>query len=235
VGTYAFDLRWHGAYARLNPGGKVFFHTESYAQTAADVHAFYRWVRAKHPDVPIFVLGHSNGGLIALDYGLSLARATDIRGFIVSSPWLKNKVEMPAILIKLLKPIAALYPTFSVKAPDLYDKLTHDQVIVARHRSEEPLGLRGGRISVKLGVESAKAQRRVIETLKGWDQFPLLAIIAGDDHLADPVVSQQALNTIPSRLLTMIVHPNNFHENFNELNRSETFAHMWDWIQPYLG
>jgi len=235
VATYAFDLRWHGTYPQYNPGGKVFFHTESYDQSAADVHAFYGFVTDKHPDKPIFVIGHSNGGLISLYYGLRSARQTDIRGFIVSSPWLKNRVEMPAILMKLVRPLAAVAPTFSVAAPDLYDKLTHDEEIVKRHRAEEASGVRGSKISVKLGVESMRTQRWVIENLKHWERFPLLAVIAGDDHLADADASQQALKTVPPRLLTMIVHQDNYHENFNELNRGETFLKIWEWMQPLLG
>jgi len=234
VATYAFDLRWHGTYPQYNPGGKVFFHTESYEQSVADVHAFYGFVKAKHPDTPIFVIGHSNGGLIALDYGLSSARQTDIRGFIVSSPWLNNRVEMPAMLMKLVKPLAAVFPTFSVTAPDLYDKLTHDTAIVARHRAEELTGVRGSKISVKLGVESMRTQRWVVENLKNWEGFPLMAVIAGDDHLADASASQQALKTVPPQYLTMRVHQDNYHENFNELNRGETFLEIWYWMQPLL-
>jgi alpha-beta hydrolase superfamily lysophospholipase len=30
-------------------------------------------------------------------------------------------------------------------------------------------------------------------------------------------------------------HENNYHENFNEINREVTFAAIWDWMQKYSG
>ena len=45
--------------------------------------------------------------------------------------------------------------------------------------------------------------------------------------------SNNALNSIPSNLLTLIVHEN-FHENFNEVNRNETFGVIWTWMQKNL-
>jgi len=94
IATYAPDLRWHGTYPKYNPGGKVFFHINSYDQYCQDIDRFITWVSSKHPGIPIFIIGHSNGGLIALYYGLTLGKNANVKGFIVSSPWLKNKVEV---------------------------------------------------------------------------------------------------------------------------------------------
>jgi alpha-beta hydrolase superfamily lysophospholipase len=234
VATYAYDLRWHGTYPQHNPGGKLYFHTNSYAESVADLHAFYQWVRAKHPDKPVFVISHSNGGLIALLYGLTSAKDTDIKGFIVSSPWLKNKVKVPVIMQKLAGVIAALHPTFTITPPAITDKLTHDEKITARHFADEAAGLRGKQVTAKLGTESAKTQSWVSANLKSWQRFPVFAVIAGNDLLAEPQAGRQILKTIPSELLTLLVHENNFHENFNEVNRNESFTAIWDWMQPLL-
>ncbi len=231
VATYAYDLRHHGTYPKHNPNGMLYFHTDSYDNEVADLNAFYRWVRAKHPGVPIFVLSHSNGALISLKYALSTARETDIKGFIVSSPWLKNKVKVPMVVQKLSKVIAAVYPTFAITPPAVSDQLTHDVKITARHHSDEAAGLRGTKVTAKLGVESAKTQAWVIDNLRRWERFPLFAVIAGIDVLADAETSQQALKQIPENLLTLMVHEKNFHENFNELNRNETFEALWKWMQ----
>ncbi len=235
VATYAFDLRWHGTYPLHNPGGKVYFHTNSYEENVSDLNAFYEWVKAKHPGKPVFVLSHSNGALISLLYGLTTAKKTDIKGFIVSSPWLKNKVKVPAIVEKLAGIIAAIHPTFAVVPPDITDKLTHDEKIHARHIEDTKLGLRGTTATAKLGAESAKTQATVVAGLKNWARFPMFAIIAGDDYLADPTASRAVLKTVPQELLSLMEHEKNYHENFNEVNREVTFAAIWDWMQKYMG
>ena len=47
--------------------------------------------------------------------------------------------------------------------------------------------------------------------------------------------SKKALYSIPLKLLTLIVHEKNYHENFNEVNRDETFGAIWKWMQKILG
>ena len=234
IATYAPDLRYHGTYPQYNRGGKVFFHIDSYDDYVADVQNFYRFVRQRHPNVPVFIICHSNGGLIGLKYGLSAAKNEDIRGFIVSFPWLENRVKVSPALKAIAKVMAGVHPTFAVKAPPVTDKLTHDESITARHYRDEKSGLRGTTVSAKLGVESEKTQAWVIRNMKNWERFPVFAVIAGKDELADPLGSREALNSIPSQLLTMVVHEKNYHENFNEVNREETFGEIWLWMQRHL-
>lgn len=84
-------------------------------------------------------------------------------------------------------------------------------------------------------MESEKTQAWVIENMKTWERFPMFAVLAGEDQLADPQGSKKALNSIPSNLLTLIVHEKNYHENFNEVNRDETFGAIWKWMQKIPG
>ncbi|MFZ5570366.1 MAG: alpha/beta fold hydrolase [Thermodesulfobacteriota bacterium] len=234
VATYAPDLRHHGTYDKHNPGGKNFFHIESYDVYTRDVHKIYEWVKARHPGKPIFIISHSNGALISLYYGLTLGKKEDIRGFIISSPWLVNRVKISAVLKKISKVIAVLYPTFSIKPPSLTDQLTRDAAITRRHHEDEKSGLRGSKVTAKLGVESEKTQAWVLANLRNWNMFSLFAVIAGDDQLADAEASQAALKTIAPQLLTMVVHADNYHENFNEINRDETFAAIWAWMEERI-
>lgn len=234
IATYALDLRWHGTYPEYNENGKVFFHINSYDDYVNDIHNFYLSIRKQHPRVPIFVISHSNGALIALKYALTKAKESDIKGFIVSSPWLKNMVQVPKIILSLSKLIAAISPTFAIAPEPLTDVLTHDPEITARHHADEAAGLRGTKASAKLAVESLKTQEWVVNNMKNWEKFPLFGVIAGQDRLADPEVSRQALSQIPEKLLNLTTCPDNYHENFNEVNRKEIFDSIWNWMQQYL-
>ena len=234
IATYALDLRWHGTYPQYNPGGKVFFHIDSYDQYSQDVHKFCKWVSAKHPGVPVFIISHSNGALISLNYGLTIGKDADIKGIIVSSPWLKNKVEVPAVLISLSKVLSKIVPTMAVVPDELTEKLTHDRTITARHHADEAAGLRGTKATVRLGAESMKTQEWVVDNIGSWKKFPVFAAIAGQDMLAVPEASEAALRKIPSNLLTYHRYEENFHENFNELNRDKIFDLIAKWVDGLL-
>ncbi|MCP4136135.1 MAG: alpha/beta hydrolase [bacterium] len=231
VATYAPDLRYHGTFAEHNENEKIFFHIDSYDTYSKDIHKFYDWVKEKHPGVPIFMYGHSNGSLISLNYGLTMGKNTDVKGYIISSPWLKNVVKVPLILRFLSKIVAAIVPKFESEPEPLNDVVTHDKEITARHYEDEKNGLRGKTASAKLFVEATKTQQFVVDNIKNWEKFPIFAVVAGQDKLADPETSKQALNSISSGLVEMHVHENNYHENYNEENRKETFDLIWKWVK----
>jgi len=61
--------------------------------------------------------------------------------------------------------------------------------------------------------------------------LPVFAVVAGDDRLADASVSLAMLRTIPPQLLDLHEFTQNFHENFNEINRDAIFAAMLTWMR----
>ncbi|MBP7582835.1 MAG: alpha/beta fold hydrolase [Spirochaetes bacterium] len=234
IATYAPDLRWHGTFPKYNPGGKVMFHIDSYDQYCGDVDRFCKWVAAKHPGVPMFLVGHSNGALISLYYGLTAGRDADLKGVVISSPWLKNKVEVSPILLALSKVLSKVAPTLAVVPEPLTEKLTHDRNITARHYADEAAGLRGTKATVRLGAESIKTQEWVVEHMAEWKRFPVFAAIAGQDMLADPGVSETALGKMSAELLTLHRYNENYHENFNEVNREKIYALIAEWCDTRL-
>jgi alpha-beta hydrolase superfamily lysophospholipase len=231
IATYALDLRWHGLFPECNPGEKNIFHIDTYDTYAKDIHKYYKSIRKENPNTPVFILSHSNGGLISLYYGLTLGKDSEIKGLIVSSPWLVNRVKVPAPLMLAAKIIAFFKPTFSITPEPLTDVLTHDPEITARHYKDEESGVRGTTVSAKLSVEYLKAQKFVLKNISTWNQMPVLGIIAGDDHLADAQSSIDALKSITAVAEKTLIYPKNYHENFNELNREDIFEEIWNWIK----
>jgi lysophospholipase len=234
IATYALDLRWHGHFSDLYPKEHTFFHIDSYDTYASDIHQFYLSVAEDNPDTPIFFLAHSNGALISLYYGLTLGKETKIAGLILSSPWLVNRVEISKPLEIAAKILSVLKPKFEVKPAALTEVLTHDAEITARHFRDEESGVRGVSASAKLSVESAKAQSFVLDHIDSWDNCPILGFIAGEDRLADPESSIAALKKISRQEVETVVYPENYHENFNEVNRDETFQKILHWVKNRL-
>jgi len=234
ISTYALDLRWHGFFPEYNPGEKNIFHIDNYDTYAKDIHKYYETIKKENPETPVFILSHSNGALISLYYGLTLGKNSEIKGLIISSPWLVNRVKVSAPLLLVAKILASLKPKFPLTPKPLTDVLTHDPEITARHHKDEESGVRGTTVSAKLSVEFLKAQKFVINNIRTWNQCPILSFIAGEDHLADPQSSIDALNSITAVPQKTLLYPQNFHENFNEKNRKEIYEEIWNWLPNFI-
>ncbi|QBE67177.1 alpha/beta fold hydrolase [Pseudoduganella lutea] len=221
IATVAFDLCGHGAGKRADiPDFDIFVE---------ETGLFLDWIRARWPGIPVFVIAHSMGGLVATKFGLQ--GGDGVAGFILSSPYYVNAVPVPAVLQKLSSVLARLAPAMKVPLAPLTDVLTHDAAITARHHRDEADGIRATEITMRFGHALQHAQRGL--ALEGW-RHPLYVVLAGQDQLADTNACQQLLRAVPPHLLTCRIEANNRHENFNELNRDDLFTGIDEWIARVL-
>ncbi len=188
------------------------------------------WVKNEYKDIPIFILAHSAGSLIATHFGIKHPdRDPQIKGFILSSPYYVNVVKIPKIMIKMVGILSAVAPGMTVPMEDIRPNVTHDEAIYNRHCRDVRDNIMASKASARFANELLKAQRWVPENITRWSH-PMLAIIAGDDKLADAVASRELIGKIDQSLVTEYYYPDNYHENFNELNREEVFAGIVDWV-----
>lgn len=222
IATVAYDLCGHQDARRVDiPGFQVFLD---------DSVLFLAWVKQQYPGLPIYVMGHSMGALIATHLGLGYFRNDDaIRGFMLSSPYYVNAIKVSPVLLALSGVLGALAPRMKVPLASLTHQLTHDSAITARHYDDERDGIRASEITVRFGNALTAAQQGLAARMPGWTQ-PLFAVVAGDDKLADADAAETMLQSVPAHLLTYQRHPRNFHENFNELNREQIYADILAWI-----
>ena len=199
-----------------------------------DLDLMVDWVKEHYPGLPIFILSHSMGGLVTTHWGLTrLDHDPQIRGFITSSPYYVNAIKTPKILEKVAGLLSALTPRMTIPLEDILVHVTHDQAIYQRHLADERDGIMANRASARFAGELLKAQSKVPGMIAQW-KHPLLAIVAGDDKLADAGATRNLLAQINPDLLTELYYPDNFHENFNELNRDEIFAKILEWVDARI-
>jgi len=192
------------------------------------------WVKENYPGLPIFILSHSMGGLVTTHWGLSrLDHDPDVRGFITSSPYFVNAVKTPKILVKLVGLLSSLTPRMTVPTEDILIHLTRDKDIYQSYLDNERDGIKANKVSILCVNELLKAQRWISGKIATW-KHPLLAIIAGDDKIAQAEAARELLGQINPDLLTELYYPDNYHENFNELNRDEIFAKILEWLEPRI-
>lgn len=220
--TVAFDLCGHENARRVDiPDFGIFVE---------EVELFLHWVKQHFPGVPVFIMGHSMGALIATRFGLErLERDPMVMGFVLSSPYYVNAIKVPAVLEKLSGVLAALAPTMKVPMASMTDVLTHDAAITARHHRDEADNVRASECTVRFGVALQGAQKGLASLMPTW-RWPLYAVVAGDDKLADPKATLDLLAMIDPKLLECHVQHENYHENFNEVNREEIFADILRWM-----
>jgi alpha-beta hydrolase superfamily lysophospholipase len=226
IATVSFDMCGHDGKRRADiPDFDIFLD---------EAELFLHWVKKHYPGLPVFIMGHSMGSLIATRFGLErLGRNDEVKGFILSSPYYVNAVKISAILQKMSGALARLLPKMKVPLASFTDVLTHDAAITARHHLDENDGVRATELTVRFGHALSEAQKGLAEKMPTW-RYPIYAVVAGDDKLADSSVAEAMLMTIDGNLLRYNFQPQNYHENFNETNREEIFADILGWLTPRL-
>lgn len=226
VATVSFDMHGHDGRKRVDiPGFDCFLD---------DVDLFLQWVKRSYPGLPIFVMGHSMGALIATHLELGrFAKDRDIRGVVLSSPYYVNAVKVPKVLLWFSDSLAKFFPRMKVPLESVADVLTHDAAITARHHADEADNIRASEVTLRFAAALLAAQAALVGKLAAWTH-PVFAVLAGDDKLADARAATAMLETIPKDLLTYHLYPENFHENFNERNREEIFAKILRWMEPHM-
>jgi alpha-beta hydrolase superfamily lysophospholipase len=221
--TTAFDYRGHGK----SDGQRGYVW--SFRQYHEDLEAVLSSSLISHKYLPTFVLAHSNGALITLDYLLANPlKMTHLKGLIVSSPWLAPADELPQIKIWASKVLGNVIPRLSLPATEVSaEQLTSDPQKIQEHK-DDPLVLY--RFTVGWALESMKAQARVRERLKEVP-VPLYFVYAGSDTVANAAVNKEFADRIlPHPDKTVVEKPDALHEVLQETDRAELFEAMGKWI-----
>ncbi|HEY0844945.1 MAG TPA: alpha/beta fold hydrolase, partial [Noviherbaspirillum sp.] len=222
----SYDMHGHDGKRRVDiPGFKTFLD---------DGELFLRWVKKHYDGLPIFVMGHSMGALIATWLGLErIPRDPDIKGFILSSPYYVNAIKVPKLLLTFSDLVAKLAPTAKVPIGSFTNVLTHDRAITERHFADERDGIRAVEATMRFASALSAAQAGLPSRISAW-RYPMFAVVAGDDKLADAGATETILKTIDPTLLEYHFYPDNYHENFNETNRDTIFADVLRWMEDRM-
>ena len=215
--VYALDHRGHG-----RSGGRR-AHLDHYSDWLSDFDAFRHLVASRHVGLPLFVLGHSMGGQIALSYALE--HGTGLAGIVLSSPALASETATgPAR--QVLQVLATVLPTARIVGLDT-TKISKDPAVVAAYQAD-PLVYQG---KPTLAVMAALASRFGVlqERARGLD-LPLLLQYAGKDALVDPTGSDLLATTSGSSDLTVHRYDELWHEIYNEPERDRPLADLREWF-----
>jgi alpha-beta hydrolase superfamily lysophospholipase len=179
--------------------------------------------RRGNPGLPLVLLGHSLGGLVAASLVARGVRPVD--GLVLSSPGLDPGLNgFQKALLAVLPRIA---PSLRVGNGLDDNFLSHDRAVVQAYRDDPLTHDRiGGRLARFLAHEGALVQQAAAH----WP-VPTLLIYAGDDRLVVPAASRAfAEAAAPSGMVEARCFESLFHEIFNELDAGPVFAALQRWL-----
>ena len=222
------DLRGHG-----KSGGKRGV-IGKYPDFYGDVDALIAETRGRFPDVPHFLMGHSIGGGIALNY--NFARQLDcaalvptplnqIMGYIITAPLLQLAKAPPEFLRPLMVMLRTLAPnfTFGQKVDGRDISTLPDE---ARAYEEDPLV--HGKLSPALALDMIHYGEAALSKAPEW-RCPLLLMHGEADRVTDCNASIEfKAQTGPD--VTLKTFENAFHEIHNDISRQDVYSEIINFI-----
>jgi acylglycerol lipase len=215
IAVYATDHRGHGR----SQGARAVVDV---ADVVADVDQLVTLAAQAWPQAPIFMLGHSLGGMIAVQYALShQARLT---GLILSGAL--ATVDASPALRRVGSLIAAVAPRTPLIALDP-ELVSRDPAVVGAYRAD-PL-VHHGRIPARTAAQIAAttdtfAQRASEVTL------PALVLYGTADGLCSPAGSVMLAEQFSSPDVTIRAYEGLYHEILNEPERDVVIADVRAWL-----
>lgn len=104
-------------------------HVRSFQDFIDDEKQFRRDVIDKRfPGIPYFILGHSMGSLIAMNYVAQNAK--DLRGLILSGTGSQPGADIPKMLIAATRILSKILPSLHVKSPLSPEFISRDKDVV---------------------------------------------------------------------------------------------------------
>lgn len=217
---YTGDLIGHG----LSDGHRIYIETiDDYMD---NVNFFLKRVKN---DMPLFILGHSMGGLIVLYYMIS-HKDRNIRGVIASCPYIKDKIEISAIKHIIGKMAASTFPRFSMESGLMGEMVCRDKEI-ARKYDNDPLNC--SKVTARWFIELAKARLNLI--LKQTDlDSPCLILQAGGDIVVDAESVQKFYEGISSKDKEFVLYDDFYHEILNDTERNKVIDKISTWVSERI-
>jgi alpha-beta hydrolase superfamily lysophospholipase len=221
--VYALDLRGHGS-----SGGRRAY-VESFEEYVDDLGTFVDEVQKREQGKPLFLLGHSMGGTIALDY--LLEKKPQVAGVVLSGAALK--VGLSGFKRTLTKAAGTVLPLLAILSVDV-ERLSRDPAVV-RACKDDPL--------IEHGNGPARTARELLDAMDAVSQrekevrVPLLILHGGDDAITEPEGSRELYERAGSQDKSLHVYDGMYHDIWREPARERVMDDLANWLdahaQPY--
>lgn len=218
IGSVALDLRGHGRAQGVRGFCRRF---DEFLDDAAEL---ARLVDDRARGAPVFLMGHSFGGLVAASSALDATRSW--RGLLLSAPYFGLAMDVPKAKLLAGRIASRLVPKLSVPSGLFGKDMTHDPVR-ARAYDDDPLVFAGAK--ARWFTETELAQKRALARA-GELKLPLFVVFGGADPVAKLAAAKRFYDEAGSADKTWDALDGLFHEVLNELSWQDIADRMADWM-----
>lgn len=220
--VFAWDLRGHG-----HSEGKRGY-VNRFQDFSDDLEAVTRFVKAEFWDKksPLFLFGHSMGGLISLKLLLDHS-PTGFAGLILSSPALGLTLPVPKIKEVAAHWLAEWLPKVTLYNEIQFDDLVRDQNLVAQYRADP---LRHNRASPRLFVGLIETMDEV-KREAAKIHIPTMIQLAGHERLVSTPESEAFFENLGATKKELYIYADSYHEIYNDLDREDVLRDLFQFLE----
>lgn len=218
---FGADLRGHGR------SGGARGHINSIDDFMQDIDVLIGQARSCYEGRPLFLYGHSLGGVLVLYYGLK--RKPALAGVIATSSGLHTALENQPVKVMAAKLLGSLLPAATISS-GLDPKSISRGAEVVQAYINDPL------VHYRVSLGFGKIMLGVTQwTLEHAGEFPapLLLMHGRADVLAFPSSSIEFAESLKEKC-TLKLWEGAYHELHNEPEQAEVFKTMTIWMDAHL-
>ena len=213
--VYAYDQRGFGR----SPNRGYWPGAETMAEDAITA---TRLLRARHPDLPLFLMGESMGGAVSILAGTA-AEAAPVDGYVLLAPALWGRESMNALMRGGLWLAARTMPILGFQG-GVGGVVASDNEAALRRLGRDPLVIRRTRVDAAVGlVDLMDAATAALPTCcrgVGNRPVPVLLLYGDKDTLIPARPVRAALRRLPpDSPVRIAIHEEGFHLLLTDSNR----------------
>jgi len=216
LAVYAVDLRGRGQ----SDGER--FYVQSFADYAGDVALLVTLAKSREPGLPVFLLGHSAGGVVSCIY--TIEHQAELAGLICES--FAFQVPAPDFALAVLKGLSHVAPHAHVLHLKNEDFSRDPKVVQAMN--DDPL-IAHETQPTQTVAEMVRADERLKEEFS-LITLPVLILHGTLDKATKPSGSQLFYDTAGSTDKTLKLYEGHFHDLLNDLGKESVIADIMAWI-----
>ncbi|WP_040205865.1 alpha/beta hydrolase [Neobacillus jeddahensis] len=214
--VYAFDLRGHGKSA-----GKRGY-IQSWDEFSGDLHEFRKLVSLDQPELPLYIVGHSIGGLMTLEYALE--HSVGISGIMAISPAISYEATpFEQLGISLMGKVK---PDYRIKKPGRIRLLKKKSAMRIQYESDS---LRHNIVTPGLGRSLMQTISRVVNQAS-LITVPVLLQYGLDDKITPLTKLRHFFNLVSSQDKQLVEYPSARHRPFDEAGKEKFLEDLVRWL-----